>query len=674
VLAAVDAQRALAAHPWPEAVELRVRMGIHTGEAALAADRYVGLAVHRAARICAAGAGGQVLVSQTTANLLEDEEEELPGIAMRDLGEHTLKDLARPVRVYQIDIDGLRSDFPPLAGTGSQVAPPVATVAEMGSKELERGRACFAARAWMDAYRALSAADQASPLGADDLELLATSTSMLGRMDEYLGLLERVHHAYLDAGEPLRAARAAGWLGINLAFRGEVGPAGGWFGRAHRLVAQEGRPCVEQGWLFLPEAFQHEARGDREAAFEAAANAAEIGERFRDKDLVAVALHMQGILRIKQGRIGDGLRLLDEAMVAVTAGELSPVFTGIVYCGVILACEDAYDVRRAGEWTNALTRWCDQQPQMVSFTGRCLAHRAGIMQLRGQWRDALAEARVARERCEQAMNRPAAGQAFYQQGELHRLQGDLDAAERAYREANRRGREPQPGLALLRLAQRKGDAAAAAIRRALGETTEPLKRAKLLPALAEIALAVGDIEEARTACRELAEIAAGQESPMLRAIAAHVTGAVELADGDAGGALVSLRRAWQLWQELEAPYEGARTRVLLGLACRRLGDEDTAALEVEAAREVFEELGAAPDVAWVGSLLRPAAARDTHGLSARELEVLRLVATGTSNKEIAAALVVSEHTVARHVQNIFAKLGVSSRTAASAFAFEHDLI
>jgi DNA-binding CsgD family transcriptional regulator len=539
--------------------------------------------------------------------------------------------------------------------------------------ELERGREFYAQRAWMDSYTSLSRADEAAPLGGEDLELLATSASMVGRMDDYLAFLERAHHAHLEAGEELAAARCAFWIGMNLAIRGEIGPAGGWFGRAQRLVEREERDCVEKGYLLVPVAFQHQAMGDYEAAYAAAAGAAETGERFGDADLVAAARHFQGLIRIKQGRVAEGLGLLDEAMVAVTAGEVSPVMTGVVYCGVIACCEEAFEPRRAYEWTNALTRWCEQQPQMVAFTGRCLAHRAGILQLHGSWRDALEEARLARERCEQAMNRAATGQALYQQGELLRLQGDFAAAEQAYRDANQFGREPQPGLALLRLGEGDVGTAAAAIRRALGETTEPLQRAALLPAFAEIMLSVGEVDEAREACGELEQVAATSESAMLGAIAAHVRGSVELAEGDARAALLPLRQAWQVWQQLGAPYEVARARVLMGLACRALGDEDSASLELDAARSAFDELGAAPDLARVDSLVGLAAA-DTHGLSPRELEVLRLVAAGKTNREIAATLVVSEHTVARHMQNIFTKLGVSSRTAATAFAFERDLV
>jgi ATP/maltotriose-dependent transcriptional regulator MalT len=536
--------------------------------------------------------------------------------------------------------------------------------------ELERGRESFARRAWLDAYTDLSAADRLAPLGRDDLERLATSASLVGHMDEYVALLERLHQAHIDAGDGLLAARAAFWIGMTLAVRGEIGPAGGWFGRAQRLVEREGRDSVEHGMLLLPVVLQREAAGDYDGAFEVASRAAEIGERFREPDLVAAAAHFGGMIRIKQGRIDDGLQLLDEAMVDVTSGRTSPFMTGAVYCGVIASCEEAFEPRRAYEWTNALSRWCEKQPQMVAFSGRCLAHRAGIMQLRGAWRDALEEATLARERCEQAMNRAATGQALYQQGELHRLQGDHDSAEAAYREASRFGREPQPGLALLRLAQGDLDAAQAAIRRVLDETSEPLRRAVFLPAYAEITLAAGGRDAAREASAELEEIAAASGRPMLEAMAAYTRGAVELADGDARAALGPLRRASQLWQELDAPYEVARARALAGLACRELGDADSAALELDASRGTFEELGAAPDLARLGSVTGDV----SHGLSARELEVLRHVAAGKTNRQIAEELVVSEHTVARHLQNIFTKLGVSSRTAATAFAFEHRLV
>ena len=253
----------------------------------------------------------------------------------------------------------------------------------------------YSARAWVDAYESLSRADETASLGAEDLELLATSAYMLGRDDEWMRDLERAHHLYVDTEEPLRAARCALWIGINLALRGEVGGASGWLGRAQRLLERDGRDCAERGYLLLPVMFQHEATGDFAAAAATAAEAAEIGERFGDADLFALAAHGQGYMLIKSGQVKQGLGLLDEAMVAVTTGELSPIPPGLVYCGVIMACQEVYEVRRAGEWTAALTRWCEEQPDVVAFTGRCLVHRAEIMQLRGAWDDALAEARRA---------------------------------------------------------------------------------------------------------------------------------------------------------------------------------------------------------------------------------------------------------------------------------------
>jgi DNA-binding CsgD family transcriptional regulator len=540
--------------------------------------------------------------------------------------------------------------------------------------ELQRGRESYARRAWMDAYESLSRVDQTALLGAEELELLATSAFMIGRDDDFLAFLERAYHAYLDAGETMRAVRCAFWVGINLALRGEMSRATGWLGRAQRLVEREESDCVERGYLLVPVMLRHEASGNWEAAYTAAAGAAEIGERFGDADLLALAMHEQGLIMVNLGRVEEGLGLLDEAMVAVTAGELSPIVTGIVYCSVISGCQEVYALRRAQEWTAALTQWCEEQPEMVAFTGQCLVHRAEIMELHGAWRDALDEARRARKRCELGKNLRATAQAFYRQGEVYRLRGEYAAADEAYRDASRYGWEPQPGLALLWLAEGKGDAAAAALRRALGETTKPLKRARLLPAYIEIMLAVGDVEEARWACGELEEISASYESGMLDAMVAHAQGALDLTEGDARGSLLALRRAWQLWQELEVPYEAARVRVLLGLACRILGDYDTAALELEAARSVFSQLGAAPDLARVESLIPRAPSVDVHGLTPRELQVLRLVAAGETNKAIAAGLVLSERTIDRHVSNIFAKLGVSSRAAATAFAYQHRLL
>src|SRR3954452_1397356 len=540
--------------------------------------------------------------------------------------------------------------------------------------DLERGQAAYSSSRWQDAYASLSAAERAVPLSAEDLELLATSAYMLGREDDWMDVLGRAFQRHSDDGAMLRAARCAFWIGMQLALRGEMGPATGWLGRAQRLVEREDRECAEQGYMLLPVAFEHEVAGDFDGAAATAGAAAEFGELFGDADLFALAVHVQGGLLVKCGRVGEGLGLLDEAMVTATAGELSPIVTGIVYCGVILACEEIYELRRAQEWTAVLARWCEQQPDLVAFTGCCLAHRAQLMQIHGDWWDALAEAQRAGERFALSMNEAAAGKACYLRGEVHRLRGEFAEAEESYREASRLGLAPRPGWALLRLAQGDADAAAAAIRRAIGETTDRLKRAGLLPAYAEILIAVGELDEARAACAELEEIAAECSSAMLEATHGHARGAVELAAGDASAALVSLRRAARAWQELEAPYEAARARVLVGQACHELGDEDAFSLELDAARAAFEQLGAAPDLARVEALTGKATGGAAHGLSPRELQVLQLVATGKSNREIAAVLVISEHTVARHVQNIFTKLDVPSRTAAGAFAFEHHLL
>jgi ATP/maltotriose-dependent transcriptional regulator MalT len=417
---------------------------------------------------------------------------------------------------------------------------------------------------------------------------------------------------------------------------------------------------------------QRFAEGDFQGAHDAAAEAIEIGERFGDRDLVALGVMDQGHALLELGRTQEGLRLMDESMVAVTSGELSPIVAGILYCNTIAICRDVHELRRAREWTTALTVWCERQPDMVAHTGVCLVHRAEIMQLQGAWDEALDEAR--RVGAEGTLNRRASTAALYVQGELHRLRGDFEAAEEAYRLSTLQGGDAQPGLALLRLAQGKSDAALAAIRRVAGEVQPSLSRARFLPAQVEITLEAGEIDEAASAADELTAIAEVQGTDALRAMSAQARGAVALARGEISGALTALREALLRWLTLEAPYETARTRVLLGRVCTQLGDHDGAALELEAARSAFEELGARPDLARLGSLTGSDTARDTLGLSPRELEVLRLLASGDTNKAIAAALVLSERTVDRHVSNIYAKLGVSSRAAATARAYERHLV
>lgn len=401
----------------------------------------------------------------------------------------------------------------------------------------------------------------------------------------------------------------------------------------------------------------------------------ELAQECGDRDLATAAAHIQGRARIKQERVEEGLALLDEAMVAVTAGETSPRVSGWVYCSVIAACGELQELRRAREWTRALSSWLDARPQFTGgYSGLCLVHRSQLLQQLGDWPDAVRQAEDACERLTQGYGEMLAGMAFYQLGEIHRLRGEPALAEQAYRQAGQYGCEPQPGLALLRLAQGRPDLAASGIRRALGEAADRLARAQLLPAYVEIVLAAGELDAAREGTAELAGIAQDYDRPALHAHTGYARAATHLAEGDAAEALTAARRAWRLWRDLDVPYQGARARVLVALACRALGDEDTAVVEFAAALEAFGRLGAGPDRTLAESLAAGRPAGDTtSGLTPREIEVLKLVAAGGTNHEIAQELFLSEKTVARHISNILTKLDVGSRTAAAAYAFEHGL-
>jgi DNA-binding NarL/FixJ family response regulator len=460
---------------------------------------------------------------------------------------------------------------------------------------------------------------------------------------------------------------------MHFANRREMAQATGWFGRAAR-TAEDAGDCAERGYLLLPGSMQRLGAGEADEAREIAVQAADIGRRFGDADLVTLAVHLQGRALLRAGNVREGLALLDEAMTSVIADRLWPQVTGLVYCSVIGACREVWALDRASEWTDALAAWCDVQPDLVAYTGECRVYRAEILRRRGAWDEAFAEAVSAADRFAAGSEPDGTGFAFYQQAEVQRLRGEFAAAGASYAAADTHGHDPQPGLALLRLAQGEGDTAAATIRRALAGEERALRRARLLPACIDIMLATRDIEAAAAATDELAEAAELCCSVALEAIVAASRGAIELARGNAPSALRHLREAHDRWLALDALHEAASVRVLLGRACRAAGDEEGAMLQLRAAREVFERLRAKPDLARVDALIRPATARDHHGLTPRERDVLSLVATGLANRDVAERLCISVKTVERHMANIFARLGITSRSGATAYAWEHGLV
>lgn len=537
---------------------------------------------------------------------------------------------------------------------------------------LERARASLDGRAWGQAFSLLVEARREGELEAEDLERLAIAAYMTGNDQACSDAWMRAHQEWLRRRDRRRAASCAFRHALELFFRGDLAPAQGWVARGGRVL--DGEPeGVERAWLIMLTALPDMFGGEASTAYPRFVEAGRIAERFGDPDASMFARLNRGQSLILQERTDEGMALLDEVMVAVTADEVSPLLAGIAYCQVIALCNRVFDLRRAREWTEALSVWCDSQPDIVPYRGNCLVHRCEIFQWQGAWHDALEAAERA---CEWLAGPPrwdSLGSAYYQLAEIQRLRGEYAAAENSYRQASLADRNPEPGMSLLHLARGRIETAMASIRRVMEEVKSPAPRSTVLPAYVEIALAADDVVGARAGAHELASIADQRDTPYLTALAAHAAGAVQLAAGATTAALTELRAAHSAWRDLDAPYATARVRVLIGLAYRQLGDEAGAGLEFDSAHRIFEELGAVPDSRRAAELLgvRPAT---TAGLSPRETEVLELVAAGMTNRTIADELFISEKTVARHVSNIFGKLGLSSRSGVTAYAYKHGLV
>ena len=534
--------------------------------------------------------------------------------------------------------------------------------------DLARARDAVERRDWATAYEAFTAADH-DVMHGSDLEAFADAAWWHGQLHEAMQIRTEAYAAFDADGDDARAGWAAGRLAIEYFQRGDATIGSGFLMRAQRHAAElpEGR---EHGFLATLESTIALNTGDPQGAADRTVDAIRIAREAGDPELAALAVHCQGLALIALGRVPEGLALLDEAMAGLVAGEVGPFFTGVIYCNLIGTCLSLNDIGRAGQWSDAARDWCATIPPDSPFIGMCRANRAEVARLRGAWAEAEAEATRA---CEDLLEiQPAiAAAAFLQVGEVKRRRGDLAGADQAYARAHELGDDPQPGLALLRLAQGKAAAARTAVAAALDGPSPAPQRARLLAARVEIALAEGDTEAAGGAAEELASIAREADTPAFTALADTAAGAVALSSGD-GAALARLRAATTGWRDQRLPYENARARVLYAQALRAVGDEDGASMELRAALATFERLGAAPDMGATAALLGDGSALPG-GLTAREAEVLQLVAAGKTNRDIAVELVISEHTVGRHLQNMYAKLGVSSRAAATAFAFEHSM-
>ncbi|WP_367319259.1 LuxR C-terminal-related transcriptional regulator [Streptomyces sp. HUAS ZL42] len=551
------------------------------------------------------------------------------------------------------------------------------TAEEMATDTLRQARDAAADEAWADAYRLLSGLD-AARLTPDDRAAFADAAWWTSRVEESITQRMKAYSGYAATGASQRAGLMAWLLFYEHRLAGRAAVAAGWLRRARRHLRGEPE-CVEQCYLAWVDAEEAQERGAFDEAMASARHMAAIARRCGSPDLHAMSLQTQGAVLVARGRVADGLDLLDDAMCSAVAGELSAFFTGWIYCLGLQQCMACADLERAAEWTDAAMRWCASMPAENNFRGLCRVHRAEVLELRGSWPRAVDE---AVRTCEELLpyERRMAAEAVYLIGEIQRRRGELTAAEESYDRTYELGRDPQPGLALLRLAQGKPEASAAALRRALaGDGGGRLRRCGLLAAQVEVSLALGRLDEARTAAGELEAMALdwqrrrGSTATALHASAASAGGAVAFAERDLDGALHLLHRALALWLELAVPYEAAQVRMTLAAADRDAGDAEGARMELRAAWQAFEQLGAAPDARRAAALLADARRPQPGGLTEREIQVLRLVAAGRTNRTIAEELVISEHTVARHLNNIFAKLDVSSRAAATAYACTHGL-
>ena len=485
---------------------------------------------------------------------------------------------------------------------------------------------------------------------------------------------ERAHHAFLDTGDFDGAARVAFWLGLSLLMRGEASRGRGWFGRMRSVVpARAFEDSVWRGYALLNEGMHALYAQAHTESLDVLSRATEIAHEHNDIDLELLARNGHGQALLAVGRTHEGMAELDQMLVLATGTDANPQAVGQVYCAAIMVCRGCLDIERSAEWTQALDAWCEEQPDLIPYRGQCLVHRSEVLQLRGDWQGASDDIDTMITQLADYPTDLAAGLALYQRGELHRVRGEFGRAEADYREALRAGHDPQPGLALLRLAQGRAETALMSLQRALDESPHVFVRARLLPAAAEAAIAAGEGSRARTIGNELADEAQRHDSAYLRAVAAATMGMVLLAEGAPAEALPHLRTGLHEWLTMRAPYEAARCRVLLARACRLLGDTESAELEAQSATQAFTELGAHHDLALLMSETHPTDARPD-GLTPREVEVLRALATGQSNREIAEQFVLSERTVARHVANLFVKIGVNSRAAATAYAYDHRMV